>query len=800
MSDADTAVSKLRLEVESTEVEKATKNLDLMSLAGYAVVTVVGLIGTAVGSMAYKLYEGSVASSKLKSELASTGMEAGKVQKAFNDLVMISPNVNGGVQAATKSFRDLVANGLNPSEAAMMAYQDHAAHFGGDLETYVSKLVSVTNGQLNAMRQFGINVRQENDKLVVSFQGQKTVIENSTRALESYLMKLSQTKFKGAQAARDSNVGDILGDIREQWDLLWINIANQTGADNLFVEVFSMALVEAQKFNDLLASGEMEHNLRAIGNALAPLADIARGNFRGMRDSYVMELAAITAASQVTHDNLHSIWLDLPTGAKAAIERIIEDMSTFLVRMKYIAGAMKDDFLIEFGIIRDKAKAIAKDIADTFAHPLSGHSGLEQAFKDIDNKAATERKSNLEVFDQKMALLTKYNQAAHQRITDERNGTVKSIQDEYDAADKARKEYLKKQGSGTALSGFADGPGRKIESGSRNNQDAKDKKEYETLVTSLQNQEERIRASYDKRLGLIKKYTEEGSLTQADLSGRLVDQTANELAQISALRSNDLGSYFKSLKDAESLLKDSYEERKNIILNTTGVTEEQRNQMMNAAGNNYIAQQRAINAKRNDAALKGVQDFFHNVSSIGAAFGERGFKIAKAAAIASATIDMYQSAVGAYSAVARIPYIGPYVAPVAAAAAVAAGAANIANIKSQSYSGAYDIGGQIPSGKFGLVGERGPELVQGPAIVTGRNTTSGNGSLNGGSSPAVTVQIYNLPGQSATVTETESSSGERQLQVIIQKLEDKLTKDVRAGTGTMVPAMVRQFGLTRRPA
>lgn len=36
----------------------------------------------------------------------------------------------------------------------------------------------------------------------------------------------------------------------------------------------------------------------------------------------------------------------------------------------------------------------------------------------------------------------------------------------------------------------------------------------------------------------------------------------------------------------------------------------------------------------------------------------------------------------------------------------------------------FDSGGYIPAGKSGIVGEKGPEIVQGPAMVTGRTTTA----------------------------------------------------------------------------
>ena len=39
------------------------------------------------------------------------------------------------------------------------------------------------------------------------------------------------------------------------------------------------------------------------------------------------------------------------------------------------------------------------------------------------------------------------------------------------------------------------------------------------------------------------------------------------------------------------------------------------------------------------------------------------------------------------------------------------------------FAGAFDNGGYIPDGKFGIVGEYGPEIIQGPVAVTGRKTT-----------------------------------------------------------------------------
>lgn len=45
-------------------------------------------------------------------------------------------------------------------------------------------------------------------------------------------------------------------------------------------------------------------------------------------------------------------------------------------------------------------------------------------------------------------------------------------------------------------------------------------------------------------------------------------------------------------------------------------------------------------------------------------------------------------------------------------------------IPGKKFAGAYDSGGHIPRGQWGIVGENGPEVVDGPANVTGRKNTA----------------------------------------------------------------------------
>ncbi|MEG2683763.1 phage tail tape measure protein [Citrobacter sp.] len=64
-----------------------------------------------------------------------------------------------------------------------------------------------------------------------------------------------------------------------------------------------------------------------------------------------------------------------------------------------------------------------------------------------------------------------------------------------------------------------------------------------------------------------------------------------------------------------------------------------------------------------------------------------------------------------------------------------------------AYAGMYDTGGIIPRGQFGIVGENGPEIVNGPANVTSRRRTAALASVVAGvmgvaATPAEAAPLY----------------------------------------------------------
>ena len=85
------------------------------------------------------------------------------------------------------------------------------------------------------------------------------------------------------------------------------------------------------------------------------------------------------------------------------------------------------------------------------------------------------------------------------------------------------------------------------------------------------------------------------------------------------------------------------------------------------------------------------------------------------------------------------------------AQAASAGAQIASTISGLNYSGAYDSGGNIPAGKFGIVGERGAEIVTGPATVTSRSDTKALIDGAGGSGGMTVYITQNIQGNSDAV-------------------------------------------------
>ena len=111
----------------------------------------------------------------------------------------------------------------------------------------------------------------------------------------------------------------------------------------------------------------------------------------------------------------------------------------------------------------------------------------------------------------------------------------------------------------------------------------------------------------------------------------------------------------------------------------------------------------------------------------------------KAFSIANAIIDTYTGAQKAFTSLAGIPFVGPFIGAAAAGVAIAAGMMRVNMIRQQQYQG-REKGGTITANTPYIVGERGPELVvphRGGSVIPNNQLSN---VMNGGGQ-----NVYNGP-------------------------------------------------------
>lgn len=317
--------------------------------------------------------------------------------------------------------------------------------------------------------------------------------------------------------------------------------------------------------------------------------------------------------------------------------------------------------------------------------------------------------------------------------------------------------------------------------------------DLDNLIDSLKTEEELVADSYEKRLATILENTEHGSQLKNDLIRRLdADFAASVLDGI-----DEDDSYAYKLGQVEEF----YTKRMTLILENTQITEDLRTELETKLAEERNERLKEIEQQRWDSTLADSETGFNGLVSLTKSFaGEQSgmykvmFATSKAFAIADAIVKIQQG-VAAASALPFPANLGAIASTIAATASVIS---TISSTKME-LAGAYDKGGMIPSGKIGLVGEYGPELIKGPAIITGRERSADLMGKQSVQNP-VTINIINkVSGTEVTANESIGAEG-RIVDIVVDKARKEIAKDIREGGGLVSRSMESAYGVKRGAA
>ena len=163
------------------------------------------------------------------------------------------------------------------------------------------------------------------------------------------------------------------------------------------------------------------------------------------------------------------------------------------------------------------------------------------------------------------------------------------------------------------------------------------------------------------------------------------------------------------------------------------------------------------------------------------------FAVSKAFAIAEAMLAMQQNIANASKI--GFPYNIPFIA-----GAVAQGASIMSNVS--AIAGAFNNGGYIPTGQVGMVGEKGPEFVSGPANVFSTQNTKELMGSKGGSGTNVSVKVLNFGNSKIEVSES-GSDREKFIEIVIDRAKQSIAGDAIRGDGVVDKTFSSVFKLGR---
>lgn len=731
------STAELDIRIRSGDVPNATKELQRLERQGAT--TERGIAGLTSGfgklaSAAAGLASISAAMNKLVSTarqfdqlnaglLTMTGSSE-NAAIAFAELEKFAAKTPYTLDQSVQGFTKLVALGLNPSQRAMESYGNTAAAMGKDLSQMIEAVADAATGEFERLKEFGIKSKQHGDKVSFTFQGVTTTVGKNAAEIEGYLQSLGENQFAGAMANRMNTLDGALSNLQDSWDGLFRSISSQ-GAGQEIEQGVRVAIGALDELTAMISSGELTANIKAWGGQWqATMQDVATtlddldSLFTGVMNDWGVK-------GEDAAGVLGRAFSEFPANIRASIQ----------IATTYLAG-----FIDKVGVYAGAASALL-DPRNMFT---SIHKTLEPYQKELERIDNTVMGLNVGYLNQ-------------------RDTAIQSFSQQTEAAKKMRAEFdIIKNGTSADLGQFkvggSTGGGDAVAADPKAAQAAKAAQQaYDTKIAALAKEQQAEADDYNRRLQAA-----------GEFNARMdaLDATALEKA------ANDSG---------QRMIENQ------MYFNNGLITEEQYQINLTAIKSKYTDERIAIEenelrAKQmlQSSMLGSASGFFDGMAGMAeAAAGEQSgiyratFALSKGFATAKAALDMQMAISDAMSK--GFPQNIPLMAQAAASGAQIASA-----IGGVNYSGAYDKGGYIPAGSFGVGSEKRDEfingvLVKGPARITGGAQTEKKieAAANGGGG-----DMY------VTINQTIQGNGDQALAEVVDRATKNALNEVQRDFAT----------------
>lgn len=205
----------------------------------------------------------SILNARLVTATGSTAAAAA----AFKDLNAFALQTPFTLDESVNGFAKLVNLGLDPSIDSMTSFANTSAAMGTSLEQMVEAVADATTFEFERLKEFGLNSKQEGDKVTFTFRGVSTEITKSADNVKAYLENIGNTTFAAAAIEQTKTLKGSISNLDQAFGNLAIAAGEVSGANDIF----------AKSNNDLSDSINDPKFQEGVANLTTAFAEIKAG-------------------------------------------------------------------------------------------------------------------------------------------------------------------------------------------------------------------------------------------------------------------------------------------------------------------------------------------------------------------------------------------------------------------------------------------------------------------------------------------------------------------------------------------
>lgn len=181
---------------------------------------------------------------QLSGSLKTVTGSAKGAQEAFALIEKFAIDTPYQLNEIVEAFIRLKALGLEPSEEALTSYGNTASAFGKNILDFVGAVAAATVGEFERLKTFGIKAKVVNDDVSFTFAGVTTKVKKNAAEIEKYLRSLGDVNFAGAMSEQMKTMSGVLSNIEDSFEKMYRDIG-KNGLNDALKDTFT-------QFNELV--------------------------------------------------------------------------------------------------------------------------------------------------------------------------------------------------------------------------------------------------------------------------------------------------------------------------------------------------------------------------------------------------------------------------------------------------------------------------------------------------------------------------------------------------------------------